>query len=788
MKLTQGTPEQAGVEPELLDRLRSRAMEWVQEDKTQALVLLAARKGTIFFHEAFGVHSPEEGASLLKVDAIFPLASLTKPVTATALMLLVEEGLVGLNRPVQEYLPEFVGRWKERVMVHHLLTHTSGIDDQQALEWLESPPAWIKELELTENQDPFTNKVLALTYASSLQFQPGERMSYSDLGYYLAGEIVHRVSGLSLDQFTRKRIFQPLEMEDSYYILPETLWPRVVRRPEGAPAGDRATPQWFNRPSPSGGLYSTAVDMAKFCQMFLNEGGYGGGWILSPAAVAAMTRNQIPGRQARLLDITFPEASWGLGWSVAHPLKGRVYGESLPSDQYFSHGGHGGVEAWVDPASQVLGVYFSVSLELDALGYSVHNAGLFINMVSSGISDGGAIQLRDRTSFQTPPVPHHILQEGSSEEAGASPYRLKSLREQALSWVEAGIHPSLVMLAAREGIVFLHEALGHRGPEAGAAPLSTDAVFPLASITKPITATALMILVEEGLVGINQPVKDYIKEFAVKGKENVTVRHLLTHTSGLRDEEGDDESTKVPVGREALKRYFMERLEQSLASEPNSLMVYADINYDLLGEIVARVSGMSLADFAKQRIFQPLGMTDTSFTLSEDMEGRLVRRPEEAYFAEKLASWPHSGLGSAGAVSTAWNLAVFGRMFLNGGSYGGMRILSPASAAAMTRNQIPGIPFEYNQEKFDEGEWGFGWSVQLSKRMQRWGEHLLYPGAYSHGGSGGVMIWIDPSLDLVVVFLSTVVQEAPEGEPIWGIDLFINALVASLVAGSHPEG
>jgi CubicO group peptidase (beta-lactamase class C family) len=127
------------------------------------------------------------------------------------------------------------------------------------------------------------------------------------------------------------------------------------------------------------------------------------------------------------------------------------------------------------------------------------------------------------------------LRKGTPATVGISAEKIKNIRNLAQKWVDDGVHPSLEFVVARRGVVFLHEAYGKLGPEKDAPSLVKDTIFPLASISKPITATAAMILVEEGLLGLNRPVRDYVPEFIGEGKDKVIVRHLLTHTSGLRD-------------------------------------------------------------------------------------------------------------------------------------------------------------------------------------------------------------------------------------------------------------
>src|SRR5438093_1303098 len=130
MKLRPGVPEEVGMSAQRIRHVADLAAGWVSRGITPALVVLAARRGAIILHEAFGRLMPEQDSPPLRRDTLFPLASLIKPITATAAMTLLEDGLLSLNRPVSEYIPEFTGEGKEAVMVHHLLTHTSGLRDE----------------------------------------------------------------------------------------------------------------------------------------------------------------------------------------------------------------------------------------------------------------------------------------------------------------------------------------------------------------------------------------------------------------------------------------------------------------------------------------------------------------------------------------------------------------------------------------------------------------------------------------------------------------------------------
>jgi CubicO group peptidase (beta-lactamase class C family) len=379
-------------------RIVELAEGWVAEGVTPALVVLAARRGVIVLHEAFGRLTPEEDSPPLALDSVFPLASISKPITATAAMILVEEGLLGLNRPVSWYIPEFTGEGKEGVMVHHLLTHTSGLNDDELDAHAdrrrgstEIPPA-------EGTQHPLVHEWLYLRYDAPLWKPPGTEWSYSPWGYELLGEIVRRVSGRSFADFVRERIFQPLRMQDTTAIVPDAVKHRVVRR--------KYTGDWWDQhladfeieqtPWANWGIYSTALDMAIFGQMFLNRGRYGDARILSPASVAEMTRNQIPGIGGSWEGVPFPEASWGLGW----PVKGnRKWAGSLWSPRTVEHSGSGGVHLWVDPVYEIVGVYYSVASEgglppgirlpegLEGL-YLEWRLDLFVNAVTAAVVDG----------------------------------------------------------------------------------------------------------------------------------------------------------------------------------------------------------------------------------------------------------------------------------------------------------------------------------------------------------------------------------------------------------------
>jgi CubicO group peptidase (beta-lactamase class C family) len=350
-----GDPQEVGLSAERVARVRGLAERWVADGLTPALVVLAARRGIVFLHEAFGRLGPEPGAPALPLDALFPIASVTKPITATAVMCLVEDGLLGLNRPVQEYLPEFVGEGKEAVMVHHLLTHTAGLDDQAVNAHVPPIPP---EAHPAFREFPFAYDLVA-GYSAPLSGPPGQEMVYSAYGYNLLDEIVGRVSGEPFAAFATRRVLEPLGMRDTFFAGRGVADRRIVRAPADSVSAVLNGIEVEQFAVGSGGAFSTARDLAVFGEAFLG----GGAPILSPASAREMTRNQIRGIAGRYRGESFPEASWGLGWAIGGDVKAPLY-PSLLSPHAFGHGGYGGKQLWCDPETGLLCVYLSIGLEL----------------------------------------------------------------------------------------------------------------------------------------------------------------------------------------------------------------------------------------------------------------------------------------------------------------------------------------------------------------------------------------------------------------------------------------
>jgi CubicO group peptidase (beta-lactamase class C family) len=386
------------------------------------------------------------------------------------------------------------------------------------------------------------------------------------------------------------------------------------------------------------------------------------------------------------------------------------------------------------------------------------------------------------------------LRKGTPEEVGMSSERIARIREKARRWVEEEkLYPALAVLVARRGVVVMEQAFGKLTPAADSPPLAPDSLFLLMSCHKPYVATLAMILVEEGELGLNRPVQYYLPEFKGPGKEKVMVHQLLTHTSGLVDDDlhakaverkGTVSIPPLPANQYSkIHENLSLKYDLPLSYQPGSKMVYCTFGYAFMTEIIRRISGQGYPDFARRRLFEPLGMADTHYIVPEALRSRIVVRSPGALDANSLNNWEMMDVFDGLAFSTVRDMAVFAQMFLNGGAYGDARILSPVTVAEMTRNQIPGVSSELLEEYFPEAGWGLGWILHMNKQTAVFADTLPSAASYGHSGWGSSYLWIDPLQDLVCCFFGVDMQWDNRWE--WfqrmRMDYFINGVMASIV-------
>lgn len=398
--LKPGHAEEVGMDPRRVARARDLCAQWVAEGHTPTLGVCVARRGVIVLHEAFGVLGPGPDSPPLTRDGLFPVASITKPVTATLIMQLVEDGLLGLNRPAVDYLPELTGDGVGDILVHHLLTHTSGYESLTDPAMLQHVAEWRARARAQSlppcppNQHTNLHRLLCIFRDAPRAAGAGEEMVYSDLNYHLLGEIVLRLSGRRLEALARERIFAPLGMTSSFLEVPEAESDRVVQRAMGLPLTDPNDPRFHlgsrihqEMPSAAGGLYTTTRDATVLGQAFLQGGLLDDARILSRAAVEAMTIDQIPGLRARVFGKRGERACSGYGWLIASPEKWRYFEGSLRAPGTFVHPGAGGSCLWIDREHEIVGVYCEVTTRVTEDFSHRWNFDLFQNVITAALQD-----------------------------------------------------------------------------------------------------------------------------------------------------------------------------------------------------------------------------------------------------------------------------------------------------------------------------------------------------------------------------------------------------------------
>jgi uncharacterized protein YbbC (DUF1343 family) len=304
----------------------------IAQDRLPGAVLLVGHNGRIVYRKAYGKRALVPQPEAMTVDTIFDCASLTKVIATTpSLMKLFEQGKFRLNDKVTDYIPEFQGG-KSDITLRNLFTHFSGLQPDVPLK-----PEWT-------GYD--TGVHLACTTRPA--GPPGVRFVYSDINFILLGEIVHRLSGQMLSDYARRNIFLPLGMTDTMFLPPASLVPRIApteRVDKTSPplrgvVHDPST-RAMGGVAGHAGVFSTAADLARFCQMMLNGGSLDGVRLFSPLTVAKFTQPQSPPGQPTLR---------GLGWDIDSPYSGNR-GELFPIGSY-GHTGFTGTSIWIDPSTQ----------------------------------------------------------------------------------------------------------------------------------------------------------------------------------------------------------------------------------------------------------------------------------------------------------------------------------------------------------------------------------------------------------------------------------------------------
>jgi len=373
------------------------------------------------------------------------------------------------------------------------------------------------------------------------------------------------------------------------------------------------------------------------------------------------------------------------------------------------------------------------------------------------------------------------LPQAKAEDIGIDPKRLQVAYDLLEKWTtgQNAPVPGAAMLVGRAGKTVAPRLFGRQGPEADAVPIRRDAMFYMASITKPTAVyTSAMLLVERGQLNLSDRVTRYIPEFSAQGKEETLVAHLFTHTSGLPDELPNN--AELRKQQAPLKKFIEGAIQAAPLFKAGTKLSYSSAATITVAEIVQRLSGVSIQEFARREIFEPLGMKSTGLGSQGFARERLVRATVPDYQAAKDFTggwnseyWQQLGSPAGGLFSTPEDIAIICALMLNGGKWGSVRLLSPATVRMMTSNRLDDFP-DLPEPVRRTQPWGLGWRLNHPGTPDSWGD-LLGRHVFGHTGSSGTMVWMDPQTQGFAIFLTNALRaKAP-----WRLVHLSNAVAAA---------
>ncbi|WP_298868513.1 exo-beta-N-acetylmuramidase NamZ domain-containing protein [uncultured Gimesia sp.] len=418
-------PESVGMNAGRMSLIDFVIQRGLDRNSMPGAVVLVGYKGKIVFRKAYGYRQLQPEKIAMTADTVFDMASLTKPIaTATSVMQLVEQGKLKLNDPVSRHIPEFAANGKQAVTVYQLLTHQGGlIPDNSMKDYRDGP-----------------EKAMQRIYALKLYYAPGTRFVYTDVGFILLAEIVKRVTGQSVHEFSRKNIFQPLGMEETGYLPSPELKKRAAttqQREKRWMQGEVHDPRAYALGGVAGhaGLFSTAEDLAIYAQAMLAQGSYQGVRILKPETVNIMTRHYPVADVVR-----------GLGWdnlSRYSSNRGDFF-----SREAFGHGGFTGTSLWIDPAQDLFVIFLSNRVHPDGKG-SINSLAGRIGTIAAAAISGQAVQQVESTV---------VSQSSLSVQTGLDVLMQENF--QSLKGLKIGLISNHTGLSrnGKSGVQILHEA------------------------------------------------------------------------------------------------------------------------------------------------------------------------------------------------------------------------------------------------------------------------------------------------------------------------------------------
>lgn len=323
-------------------------------------------------------------------------------------------------------------------------------------------------------------------------------------------------------------------------------------------------------------------------------------------------------------------------------------------------------------------------------------------------------------------------------------HKLSAIETVVNEEIAKGSFPGAVICAGRKGKIFYLRAYGNEVIEPFTEAANENTMFDMASVTKPVsTATSVMILMDRGKIKLDDKVSVYLPEFAVGGKEEVQIKHLLTHTSGLPAYTNAN-TLKKEFGGPCPQQVIEKICSFDAQSKPGEKFKYSCLGFITLAKIVEIVSGEPVDVFARENIFEPLGMRHTTFNPPEVLEARIAATQivEDKLLRgtvhDPLAQLMGGVSGNAGLFSTGFDMSIYCRMLLNGGTYDGIRILSPGAVKFLTEVQMHGRCYGFDSSS------SYSWIKGQFASEE----------AFCHSGYTGTSIVCDPDNDVFLIILT----------------------------------
>ena len=692
--------EQA-ITPELIAEIEAFVAQEMEARQIPGAALGIVKDGALAYAKGFGV-SELGGDDPVTPDSNFLVSSVSKSFTGVGIMQLVEEGKIDLDAPVTEYLPYFTLAEPEsrQMTIRQLLSHTSGMPDVGDIdaEFL-SPDTPTGEGALDEYIRSYND--------DSLLFQPGEEWAYSTVGIDVLGDVIAKVSGQSFEEYMNGNVLGPIGMEDSTFLLGEVDPDKLVTPhhlgTEGATTVEYI--QWLRVHGPGSGLFTTVNDMARFAIVNMNHGEIDGTQVLPATAYEEMWAPQAASTWVDWLGPRFNH--YGLGWWVGE------------DGGYQAIGNYGAVEGFnahleILPEKNIAVIFLGNFMDFGQLTFNSNEIGSAIAVMLANA---------ESEASTTPALDAELIAE------------IEALVEQVMEDLQI---PGVSVGIVKDGDVAYARGFGvaEYGSDRAMTPQTQ---FAVACITKGFTTSAIMQLVEQGLIDLNAPVTDYLPYFKLADQryKDITIHHLLANTAGLPMPNyfavygGFSEN---PVwSPDLLEEYVRSLANRSMEVDPaDNIFMYGGDYFDILGDVIVKVSGQPFEEYMEEHILAPLGLEHTTFIVDEldpelatachwqDENGNMqFATPSPSYFP---AHTPSNGMFSNTEDLLKW--AIFN---LNRGELDGEQIVPAFAFEGMwtPRTEIPwGGIYQH---------WGYGWGISdvEDHRLVFWGGgHIGSPNAY----------------------------------------------------------